>query len=134
MTPGILKRERRWVPHTEVKYAIDFGKPVQMLSKGFDQDTKLTGPGRCGHLQECCEGVADDFQPYARSLPRALEVGGWAGDADLRKAHLVKIVRKYLQRDAAAAKLAAVLAEEIAAGQCDGASAAAGSAEPQPES
>ena len=117
--------------HTEVKYAIDLGKPLQLLCKGFDLDTKCP----CFHLKECCEGVAEDFQPYARALPRALEVSGGASDADVRQAMLVKIVRKFLQRDAAAAKLAAVLAGEIAAGQCDGASAAAGSAlEPQPES
>ena len=122
LTPGIFRRERRWVTHTEVKYAIDLGKPVQLLGKGFDLDTKLAGAGRCGHLKECCEGVAEDFQPYARALPRALEVSGWASDADVRKAMLVKIARKYLQREAAAGKLAAVLAEELAAGPCGGTS------------
>ena len=50
LTPGIFKQERQWVTHTEVKYAIDLGKPVQLLGKGFDLDTKLAavGPGGDG--------------------------------------------------------------------------------------
>ena len=122
LTPGIFKRERNWVTHTEVKYAIDMGKPVQLLSKGFDLDTKLTAPGRCGHLKECCEGVAEDFQPYARALIRALEVGVWASQGDDRQAKLRQITRKYLQRSAAATKLAAALLDEAAIGPCGSAS------------
>ena len=133
MTPGIFQRDRKWVTHTEVKYAIDQGKPVQLLSKKFDLDTKLTGPSGCGHLKECCEGVAEDFQHYARALPRALEVSDWASDADVRKAMLVKIARKYLQREAAATKLATVLAAELAVGPCSGHLTAGVAGEPEPE-
>ena len=32
LTPGIFRRERKWVTHTEVKHAIDLGKPIQLIS------------------------------------------------------------------------------------------------------
>ena len=71
LTPGIFQKDRFWVTHTEIKYAIGQRKPVQLLEIGFDLNTKLTGPGGCGHLKECCEGVAPDFQPHARALVTA---------------------------------------------------------------
>ena len=82
--------------------------------------TCMEAAGGCGHLKECCDGVAADFQPYARALVRALEVGGWASTRFDREAKLKAIVLKLLQREQAPPKLHTVLAEELAAGPWTG--------------
>ena len=80
ITPGIFEIPRRWVTHTELKYAIDLrpdtcqhtapdtcthGKPIVAIKfGGADFSHKL----KCGHPSIVCAGVSADFQPYARAM------------------------------------------------------------------
>ena len=80
VTPGIFRRERKWMTHTEVKFAIDLGKPIQLLAHGFNFHSKNDDiqPRSCSHLQECGQRVAADIQLCTRAMIKALPIGGWA--------------------------------------------------------
>ena len=66
--------------HTEVKFAIDLGKSIQLLAHGFNFHSKNDDiqPRSCSHLQECGQRVAADIQLCTRAMIKALPIGGWA--------------------------------------------------------
>ena len=115
MTPGIFHKDREWVTHTEVKYAIDSKKPILLVDGGFRFE-KMTDT--CGHLKECCVDVRPDFQPYARALVKALEIVKWTLDKDIQQISLNKLEAKFENRQNEAAKLHKYLAREVQAGRC----------------
>lgn len=113
-TPGIFKKDRSWVTHTEVKYAIDSGKAVVVVDGGISYSNKL----ECGHISECCTDVSPDFQPYARMIAKALERVKWHGDAQYRSVDLDKIEYQIARREDTVAKMKRYLDIETKEGAC----------------
>jgi hypothetical protein len=79
---------------------------------------EATPPGKCqlncknGQLDcpaEAVVGVSADFQPYARSILKRVEVGGWANAEFAKQACIKEMVNKYLIRDQTGAKITEAL-------------------------
>ena len=115
MTPGIFDRERHWVTHTEIKYAIDSGKPIILIDGGFKFDKQSTCPKQHKCLKEFAN-TSEEFQPYARAMLRALEVIPWHGDQMFRQTCLEKFEVKFEHRHSQ--KLQEYLGQEKAFDAC----------------
>ena len=113
-SPGIFHKDRKWVTHTEIKYAIDLGKPIILVDGGIHFGPKA----ECGHSKECCVDVQKDFQPYARMLSTALERVRWHGSAEYREVDVKKIIRKFNARHESVAKMKRFLKKELNEGPC----------------
>ena len=113
-SPGIFHKDRRWVTHTEIKYAIDLGKPIILVDDGVHFGPKA----ECGHSEECCVDVQSDYQPYARMLSTALERVPWHGSAEYREVDVKKIIRKFNSRLESVAKMKRYLKKELEKGPC----------------
>ena len=113
-SPGIFHKDRSWVTHTEIKYAIDLGKPIILVDGGVHFGPKA----ECGHSKECCVDVQKDFQPYARMLSTALERVPWHGSAEYREVDVKKIIRKFNARHESVAKMKRYLEKELEKGPC----------------
>ena len=127
MTPGIFDKERVHVWQTEIQHAIElYKKPVVMIrGVGVDKNGRKISFGRkrsgCGHSAECCEGVPDTFQPIARALIAALEVGSWANAKFGREAAIKWLLFEYLNRQKRQQSLQLRLKNvEEKIGACDG--------------
>ena len=117
MTPGIFEWARHWVTHTEVKYAIDSGKPIILIDGGFKFEKQST----CQNEHPCLKEFAntrEDFQPYARAMVRALEVIEWKGNRIWRRASLEIFEEKFEDRHSNSQKLQERLIKEKAVGAC----------------
>jgi hypothetical protein len=115
-TPGIFHKDRNWVTHTEVKYAIDSGKAIVILDGGIRYCNKLP---TCGHIDECCKDVRPDFQPYARMIVKALERLKWHGDIEYRSVDLDKIEQQINHREQTVKKMMRYLSLEMKEGCCN---------------
>ena len=115
-TPGIFHRDRDWVTHTELKYAIDSGKAVIVLDGGVHYSNKLP---ECGHVVECCQDVRPDFQPYARMIAKALERVKWHGDNEYRSVDLDEIEQQINHREQTVKKMMRYLSLEMKEGCCN---------------
>ena len=127
MTPGIFDKERVHVWQTEIQHAIElYKKPVVLIrGVGVDKNGRKISFGRkrpgCGHSAECCEGVPDTFQPIARALIAALEVGSWANAKFGREAAIKWLLFEYLNRQKRQQSLQLRLKNvEEKIGACDG--------------
>lgn len=72
LTPGIFEKERVFVTHHELKYAIDQKKLIICIkhwrfTEGYQHKCDGLKP-LCSHIKETCNNVYGDFQPYARTI------------------------------------------------------------------
>jgi len=72
LTPGIFEKERVFVTHHELKYAIDKKKIIICIKHWrFTEFYQHKCDGLkplCSHLTQTCNNVYEDFQPYARTI------------------------------------------------------------------
>jgi len=123
LSHGVYHRDRNWVTHAEVKYAIELGKPILCIGHQFDITSKCHALGSgCVHPLECCENVAEDFQPYARAI-YDMECVSWFTDPAHLAIEVDKIERFYRERrESAAAKLQRAVERQLHCGVCSRAS------------
>jgi len=130
MARGLFHSDQRDVWKTELKHAIELGKPIIAISNGFKFDETFSD---CGHLREVCwpqscggkrPAMDITFQPYARAIVRALEVIEWNPVDSERVTSftdiclLKDIKEKYFKRKLAVKKLEEHLQEEKSKGVC----------------
>ena len=91
----------------------------------FDMQTKCHSLPGCVHLKECCEGVAQDFQPLARAILAALDVAAWIpsgrGSSGTNLARIMNthgVVQRYVSKEQARMKLMAELRRQRRFGAC----------------
>ena len=123
LTPGIFHANRVFITHYELKPAIDSGKAVVCVQHwrfGADVYKKrchCLGPGERVHLTQTCDGVAEDFQPYARAIIN-LGIVPWGTDKFMKDEFLLQMAAIYEQRTAHAAGLQKDIATHREFGCC----------------
>jgi len=132
LTHGIFHADLNMVWETEVKHAIDIGKPVICICDNFDLSARFR---TCDHFKEVCwpeghGGVAADmdlaFQPYARAIVAASPIIKFdlSGNTKTRRVRsftfaMEDVLDKFAERHSATKRLMKRLKMELALGTCE---------------